>query len=128
MQTCGDTSIKVQPKTEKGGFERRRSRRYPCRGFVEVVNSSSHMLFRGEVQNLSKTGCFVVTKACLRLEPMHIVDLRMSVKNISYSIHAKVVYVRLGEGLGLEFLPPDPVSEERLNKLLQILAEASSIK
>jgi PilZ domain len=108
---------------ETGGRERRRHERFPCEGFAEVVVFSPELLFRGEVKDISFTGCFVATRAHLTLQRFAEIELRFSTHGQHLSSLARVMDVRPGRGVGVEFLPGDPRMSKRFHELLEKLRD-----
>jgi hypothetical protein len=89
------------------GIERRRSRRFPCDGLAEGLFHQPDILFRGEVRDMSLTGCLIQTRAQLRVQPSTEVELRFQVNNNHYRTVARVIEVRRGIGVGMEFMHED---------------------
>jgi PilZ domain len=58
---------KRRPEQAKGE-ERRKQERFDCDGFAEVVVDDAAFLFRGNIQNLSIGGCYIQSRARLRLD------------------------------------------------------------
>ena len=105
------------------GAERRLERRFDCNGFAEVYAFEAGLLFRGTIRDISQTGCYILTKFGLKLEPLTEVDVLLILKNYEYRIPALVRNVRPGRGVGLEFLYRDPQIEARFHDLLQKFLE-----
>jgi hypothetical protein len=108
--------------------ERRRHARYPCDGHAEVVVFRPDLLFRGEVKDISRTGCYIATRARLNLKRSAEIELRFSVNGQHLSSLARVMEVRPGEGVGIEFLPGDPRMDEQFHELLERLSGAAEGK
>ena len=87
-----------------GGKELRRYHRYLCDGFAEVIVLHPECLFRGEIRNVSQTGCFIVTKARIRLDPSAEAEIRFKLNNREFKTHARVMNVRPGDGIGFQFV------------------------
>jgi hypothetical protein len=107
--------------SETSGRERRRHQRFACEGFAEVVSFSPEVLFRGEVRDISLTGCYVATRARLNLKRFAEIELRFSAHGQQVSLLARVMDVRPGRGLGVEFLPGDARTNKRLLDLIERL-------
>jgi hypothetical protein len=60
-------------------------------------------LIRGEVRDIGLEGCFVATRANVRLELKSPANLRFHLGEHEYSTDAQVTNIRPGEGIGLEF-------------------------
>jgi len=108
------------------GRERRRHQRFACEGSAEVVAFNPELLFRGEVKDISLTGCYIATRARLNLKRFAEIELRFSANGRHLSSLARVMDVRPGKGLGVEFLPGDPRMDKRVRELMdQLKADAS---
>lgn len=105
------------------GIERRLSRRFSCDGFAEVFVFITGFTFRGEIRDISQTGCYIATRAKLKLECQSEVDILFRLKNHEYRILALVKVVRPGKGAGLEFLHQNPQVEAAFKTLLQTLLD-----
>jgi hypothetical protein len=110
------------------GQKHRNEPRFDCNGFAEVVNIQTHLLFRGEIQDISETGCFINTAFRLKLEHPETVDVRFTLNNVQYHLLAQVVQVKPGRGVGLEFLFDDPLVKESIKDLVQAIAFAKSTR
>jgi len=103
------------------GTERRRHQRFACDGFAEVVSFRPELLFRGEVKDISLTGCYIATRARLHLKRFTEIELRFSANGQQMSSLARVMVVRPGKGIGVEFLPGDPRMNKRFRELIEEL-------
>lgn len=106
-----------------GGKERRLSRRLDCEGFAEAFAIDAGYLFRGEIRDISQTGCYIMTKAALKLERLTEVDLEFMLKRRNYHARARVMVVRLGKGVGLKFVFNNSRAEESIKDLVQTFVE-----
>jgi hypothetical protein len=106
---------------EASGSNRRRHERFVCNNLAEVVVSDPELLFRGEVKDISVSGCYVATRARLALKRFAEVELRFSANGQQMTSLARVVEVRPGRGLGVEFLPRDPKMSKRFQDFLEHL-------
>jgi len=111
-----------------GGKERRRSRRFGCEGFAEGFAVETGTVFRGDIQNISQTGCYVKTRARLKLEQLAEVDLLFMLKKRKYRTLARVIEVRPGQGVGLEFVFYDPQGGDLLRDDLMTLIDAEMLE
>lgn len=100
------------------GRDRRRHQRFECDGFAEVVGFHPEVLFRGEVKDISLTGCYVATRAHVRLKRFAEIELHFSANGHHLTSLARVMDVRPGKGVGVEFLPGDPRMDERFHQLI----------
>jgi hypothetical protein len=109
------------------GKERRLSRRFACEGFAEVYATSTGYLFRGEIRDISLTGCYIMTKVRLKLERLTEVDLLFLLNKHNYRTLARVINVRPGKGVGLEFVSHDPSTAESFKKLMKALVDSAPL-
>jgi len=109
---------KTQP-TKAQGAERRRQIRFSCEGFAEVVVDAAAFLFRGTIQNLSLSGCYIHSPARLRLDRGAEVYLQFTVEGHYFKAHARLMSARSGEGAGFEFDPGDEELQARIKSLLR---------
>jgi hypothetical protein len=86
----------IEPQTGDStrGKERRRSRRHDCEGFAEACVKNPDSLFRGEIRDISQTGCFIRTKARLNLARFAALDLRFMLNGQRYRVAARAMDVR----------------------------------
>jgi PilZ domain len=108
------------------GSERRRHARFACDGSAEVVVFRPDLLFRGEVKDISLTGCYIATRARLNLKRFAEIELRFSANGQYLSSLARVMEVRPGKGVGIEFLPGDPRMDQQFHELLERLSAAAA--
>lgn len=109
--------------TRIAGAEKRRKPRYCCSEQVEVVAIPSRMFFRGEMQNISETGCYVSTPAYLHSGNLSNVALRIQHKDRFYHVQAEVKRLHPRQGTGLEFRF---ASERESSHILQLLQEIAT--
>src|ERR1700683_2209500 len=105
------------------GSERRLSPRFACEGFAEVFALETGFLFRGYMRDISQTGCFILSKAHSKLKRLAEVDVVFRLKGREYHNVARVMDVRAGKGVGLEFLAHHPELEESFMRLFHTLAD-----
>lgn len=118
---AGEVVALMEEKEPATGRDRRRHQRFACDGFAEVVVFSPEVLFRGEVKDISLTGCYVATRAHLRFKRFAEIELRFSANGHHLTSLARVMDIRPGKGLGVEFLPGDPRMDERFRELIERL-------
>jgi hypothetical protein len=116
---------KNKPK-EASGKDRRKQERFDCDGFAEVIVDDAAFLFRGNIQNFSLGGCYIQSRAHLRLDRGAEVDLQFTLNDDLFKARARLMIVRPGDGAGFEFLFSDPSLEPRLVRLIRKLATTPS--
>jgi len=107
---------------ETSRSERRRCRRYPCSGAAEAVVLFSESLFRGEIRDISLSGCFIQTKAHLHVDRFSQIDLRFEMNDCQYHTKARVMDIRPGCGVGMEFYYQGPQDEVSFKRLVRSVA------
>jgi hypothetical protein len=108
-------------RTKISARERRKQERFDCDGFAEVIVDDAGFLFRGAIQDVSLNGCYIRSRARLRLERGAEADLHFSVDGDFFYTRARLVIVRPGEGAGFQFLFDDPELQLRLASLVRKL-------
>jgi hypothetical protein len=108
------------------GVERRKQQRFDCEGPAEVVDLESGFLYRGEVKDLSLTGCFIVSPAKLDLARRTDVEISLSVNGDSLNTPARLIVVRPQSGAAFEFAPLDPETRNAVLVLIRKLTEESA--
>lgn len=118
VQTLEETDVVI----ETTHAERRRFRRYPCQGAAEAVVLFSESLFRGEIRDISMSGCFIKTKAHLHVDRFSQIDLRFEMNDCQYHTKARVMDIRPGCGVGMEFYYQGPQDEVSFKRLVRSVA------
>lgn len=118
--------VEKQKLEKAGSKERRKQARFDCDGFAEVVVDDAAFLFRGNIQNLSLGGCYIQSRARLRLDRGAEADLHFSLSSDFFHARARIMIVRAGAGVGFEFLSDDPEFLQRIALLIQKLSLAPS--
>ena len=102
--------------------------RFICNGIAEAVVIQGECLFRGKLQEISEIGCYIATRACLHLERFTLVNIRFMVNDNYYRTFARVMNVRPGQGVGVEFLFANQEAEALLKGLIYTLDSMASMK
>jgi hypothetical protein len=106
-----------------GGRERRKQQRFACTGPAEVLELESRCFYRGEIKDLSLTGCYVTTgDAELELDPRADVQLCLYVNGDPLETPARVIMVRPDSGAAFQFLPIEPEMRAALLMLINKLS------
>jgi hypothetical protein len=109
------------------GAERRRHARFDCQGAAEVVVNDAEFLFRGEIRNLSLSGCYVRSRARLRLSREQEVELYFNLGNEQVKCRARVMSLHAGKGAGFEFLSLSDRAQRSIRSLIRKLEEEVSV-
>lgn len=122
--TLTNPAEQLERAADKGapGTERRRSKRYACEGFAEALVFHPETLVRGEIRDISESGCYLMTRAHLKMERAAEVELRFTLHGNHYRMNARVTDVRPGRGMGLEFAAGDAKVEAALKGLIAAMS------
>lgn len=117
--TIDETTTAVAPAAD----ERRLSPRFECDGFAEVFVPETGYLFRGQIRDISQSGCRVATRVAVRLERLTEVEVLFRLKGREYRIPASVMNVRPGQGVGLSFSSQTLKPAESVRNSIQLLID-----
>jgi len=96
----------------------RRSVRICCEGFAECISIDPSQLFRGEIRNVSETGCFISLRVSVNLPPGTYVRLRFRMGRAEYSALASVVESMPSIGIRMRFISTDEAFTDRIHQIL----------
>jgi hypothetical protein len=116
-----ETSVETETNSSvtEAPAERRRYTRYAVHGDAEVLVADGSQIFRGSILDISLSGCFIETKARLRVSVGAPVEMVFRANGVMLRAAATVRAVRKGKGAGFLF---DSLSE-RMQTELQSLIE-----
>src|SRR6267378_624919 len=114
-----ETEKSVEPSAALAGADRRTHPRYEFTAAVEVVAPESGARIETRVRDLSQQGAYVDTNNPLPLGT--VTDVRITKGAQLFEALARVVYSRVGKGMGLVFTAIEP---EQLRTLETWLAES----
>lgn len=106
--------------------ERRRHERFPVEGDAEVLVAEGSQLFRGRVQDISLSGCFIETRARLRTVIGAPVEMVFRANGVMLRLSANVRTVRFGVGAGFLFEELSPHMRQELERLIETLKRSPS--
>ena len=98
-----DGSIERRGTDQDVEPERRQFRRFAVDGWAEVLVLDGSQLFRGRILDISLAGCYIETRAMLRLEAGTQVEMIFRVNGMVFRPVATSRMVRAGEGAGFLF-------------------------
>src|SRR5467141_2784290 len=107
------------PSAAPAGANRRTHPRYEFTAAVEVIATESGARIETRVRDLSQQGCYVDTSNALPLGT--VTDVRITKGAQLFEALARVVYSRVGKGMGLVFTAIEP---QQLRTLETWLAES----
>ncbi len=104
MKNMTAASAERLPVESPVARERRVSQRVPCEGTAEVIVLGGALRFTGQVQDLSLTGCRLMTDIVFTLERGTQVEIAMMVNKIQFRVAGGVRSTHKVRGVGLEFM------------------------
>jgi len=119
---AGESTAAVQQENASGpspapaGADRRTHPRYEFTAAVEVIAAESGARMETRVRDLSQQGCYVDTNNVLALGT--VTDVRITKGAQLLEAHARVVYSRVGKGMGLVFTAIEPEHRQTLERWL----------
>src|SRR3989475_11355129 len=114
-----DVEKPAGPSDALAGSDRRSHPRYEFIAAADVVAAESGARIETRVRDLSQQGCYVDTNNALPLGT--VTDVRITKGSQLFAAHARVVYSRVGKGMGLVFTA---IEAERLRTLETWLVES----
>jgi hypothetical protein len=108
------------------GAERRREERYAVTWDAEIFIPERTAMFRGQVVNISTSGCYVRTVAWVRVPPSTEVELVFLLDGRTVRTRAEARFAQSRTGVGLRFLPLEEAVWRRLNFVLERLSNAAA--
>ncbi len=118
-------TVEEKPVAKRGwrGAERRSHPRFACDGAAEVVVNNAEFLFRGEIRDISLSGCYVRSRARLRLHREQEVELYFNLDNEQVKCQARAMSIHAGKGAGFEFLPLTERAQRSIRALIRRFEE-----
>jgi len=114
-----ETEKPGEPPVVLAGTDRRTHPRYEFAAAVEVIAAESGARMETRVRDLSQQGCYVDTNKPLPLGTL--TDVRITKGSQLFAAHARVVYSRVGKGMGLVFTA---IEQKQLRTLETWLVES----
>jgi PilZ domain len=123
MELLNKTMYGQPPPAPVEPVEKRSCPRYPFSPAVEALDLQADLRIKGRLADISRNGCYVDTINPFSKDAP--VTLTISRDNQSFKTQAKVVYSKIGMGMGLLFTTAEP---DQLRVLGSWLNELSSGK
>src|SRR6266446_8377069 len=111
------------PSAAPAGADRRTDPRYEFTAAVEVIATESGARIETRVRDLSQQGCYVDTNKPLPLGT--VTDVRITKGTQLFEARGRVVYSRVGKGMGLVFTAIEPEQRDTLATWLAESRETS---
>src|SRR6266853_125055 len=118
-----ETEKPAEPSAALAGADRRIHPRYEFTAAVEVIAAESGARIETRVRDLSQQGCYVDTNKPLPLGT--VTDVRITRRTQLFEARARVVYSRVGKGMGLVFTAIEPEQRDTLATWLAESRETS---
>src|SRR5882762_10215278 len=107
-----ETEKPAEPSAALAGADRRIHPRYEFTAAVEVIAAESGARIETRVRDLSQQGCYVDTNKPLPLGT--VTDVRITKRTQLFEARGRVVYSRVGKGMGLVFTAIEPEQRDTL--------------
>ncbi len=114
-------SPEIKPE-EWEGSEQRRHPRYACDGYAEVHLPHAGLRFRGHIQNLSISGCYIETE--LNLERGTYVEVFFRVRQLRFRLAGNIAGVEWRKGVRIAFREVSSRGAAYVEELVRELAGA----
>jgi hypothetical protein len=111
----------LRGKPAGGLSERRRHERYAVEGDAEVLLADGSQIFRGRILDISLSGCFIETRARLRMAVGTPVEMVFRANGVMLRAAATVRAIRTGAGAGFLFEGLSAHMREELQMLIDAL-------
>jgi PilZ domain len=106
MELLNKTMYGQPPPEPVGPVEKRSCPRYPFSPAVEALDLQADIRIKGRLADISRNGCYVDTINPFAKDVS--VTLTISRDNQSFKTQARVVYSKMGMGMGLLFTTAEP--------------------
>lgn len=100
--------------------------RFTCRGVSEVTTFDPSMILRGEIVDISRTGCFVATNAYVKSGLNATGQVKFYLDGKRFTSYVIVRSLTPRKGIGLEFTALEPVTAAQLEALIAALEKAQA--
>ena len=95
---------------------------------AQIAIPEGAAIFRGQVANISPSGCYVQTVAWVRVPPTTVVEVVFKLEGRLTRVQAEARYAQSRTGVGLLFLSLEEETRRRLgNALADLVAAASAV-
>jgi hypothetical protein len=118
MLESPDHKASASPNGGGSTSDRRRSVRIVCTGFAEGISTGPSQLFRGEIWNISDSGCFISTRAAVAPATGTVIELRFKFGGAAYTALARVVEALPSSGIRIRFVAIEPRFSEHMRRIL----------
>jgi PilZ domain len=122
----GGESIVTTTEPSCEGAERREEERYAVSWDAEIFIPERTTMFRGQMVNISPSGCYVQTVAWVRVPPSTVVEVVFKLEGRLTRVQAEARYAQSRTGVGLRFLSLEKETRRRLGSALVDLATAAA--
>jgi hypothetical protein len=101
--------------------DRRESQRYPVEGWAEVMMMDGTMMVRGQITDISSTGCFIESRGAFDLPLNCSVEMTFRINGVEFRPEGVTRVVKSGIGAGFLFLKMNSKLVMQLESLISLL-------
>ena len=101
--------------------ERRENQRYPVEGWAEVMMMDGTMMVRGQITDISATGCFIESHGAFDLPLNCSVEMTFRINGVEFRPEGVTRVVKSGLGAGFLFLKMNSKLVMQLESLISLL-------
>jgi hypothetical protein len=119
--SVGDSADSATPASE-----RRKHPRYACEGHAEVFLPHGGLLFRGNILDLSVSGC-LIEAAGITLERGTHVEVYFTTRQLQFRVPGNIAVLYRGKGVGIAFYHVSHRMAAQIREVVSELAELPSL-
>jgi hypothetical protein len=111
-----------QPAQTPSGRDRRESTRFPVAGWAEVMTMDGLMMVRGQITDISATGCYVEIHGSFDLPLNSAVEMIFRINEGELRPRGITQVVRPGNGAGFAFAGLNSKMTSQIQMLIEVLS------
>ncbi|WP_263382970.1 PilZ domain-containing protein [Granulicella arctica] len=117
-EVADHSSEALQSQAER---DRRENQRFPVEGWAEVMTMDGTMMLRGQITDISATGCFIESHGSFDLPMNSAVEMTFRIQGKEFRPEGVTRVVKSGEGAGFSFLKMNSKLELQIEALIKVL-------
>jgi len=123
LQTPATNEAEPPPEAPQGttDHDRRENHRYPVEGWAEVMMMDGTMMLRGQITDISATGCFIESRGAFDLPLNCSVEMTFRINGVEFRPEGVTRVVKSGVGAGFLFLKMNSKLVLQLESLISLL-------
>ena len=114
----------IEARPVEADHERRENRRYPVEGWAEVMMMDGTMMVRGQITDISATGCFIESHGAFDLPLNCSVEMTFRINGVEFRPEGVTRVVKSGIGAGFLFLKMNSKLVTQLESLISLLTRS----